>query len=64
MVPQQQKFIDIQNIVKKIEDKQITKHKLRENSLKILFGLNCFVNLLGSFNESHTKSFDLIKYLT
>jgi hypothetical protein len=44
MVPEQMKFIDIQNIIKKIEDKQITKHKLREDTLKILFGLNCFVN--------------------
>jgi hypothetical protein len=64
MAPEQNKFIDIQNIIKKIEDKQITKNKLREDPLKILFGLNCFVNPLGSFSESHAKPFDLIKFLT
>jgi hypothetical protein len=64
MAPQQKNFIDVQNIIKKIEDKQTTKHKLREDPLKILFGLNCFVNQLGSFNESHAEPFDLRKYLT
>jgi hypothetical protein len=38
MVPEQKNFIDIKNIIKNIEDKQITKHKLRENPLKILYG--------------------------
>ncbi len=64
MAPEQKKFIDIQNIIKKIEDKQISKHKLREDPLKILFGLNWFVNQLGSFSESHAEPFDLRKYLT
>jgi hypothetical protein len=64
MIPEQKKFIDVQNIIKKIEDKQITKHKLREDPLKILFGLNCFVNQLGSFSESHAEPFDLRKFLT
>ncbi len=59
MTPEQKKFIDIQDIIKNIEDKQITKHKLREDPLKILFGLNCFVNQLGSFSESHAEPFDL-----
>jgi hypothetical protein len=63
MTPEQNKFIDIQDIIKNIEDKQITKHKLCEDPLKILFGLNCFVNQLGSFSESHTQPFDLIKFL-
>jgi hypothetical protein len=63
MTRKQKKFIDIQNIIKKIEDKQIIKHKLREDPLKILFGLNCFVNQLGSFSESHAESFDLRKVL-
>jgi hypothetical protein len=63
MAPEQKKFIDIQGIIKKIEDKQITKHKLREDPIKILFGLNCFVNQLGSFSEFHTKPFDLRKIL-
>jgi hypothetical protein len=63
MTPEQKKFIDIQGIIKKIENKQITKHKLREDPLKILFGLNCFVNQLGSFSESHAEPFDLRKYL-
>ncbi len=63
MAPEQNKFIDIQNIISKIEDNQITKHKLREDPLKIFFGINCFVNQLGSFSESHTEPFDLIKYL-
>ncbi len=44
MAPEQKKLIDIQCIIKKIEDKQITQRKLREDPLKILFGLNCFVN--------------------
>jgi hypothetical protein len=61
MAPEQKIFIDIQGIIKKIEDKQITKHKLREDPL--LLGLNCFVNQLGSFNEFHAEPFDLIKYL-
>ncbi len=64
MEPEQNNFIDIQNVIKKIEDKQITKHKLREDPLKILFGLNCFVNQLGSFSEFHAEPFDLRKYLT
>jgi hypothetical protein len=64
MIPEQKKFIDVQNIISKIEDKQITKHKLREDPLKILFGLNCFVNQLGSFSESYAEPFNLIKYLT
>ncbi len=64
MAPEQKKFIDIQNIIKKTEDKQIIKHKLCEDPLKTLFGLNCFVNQLGSFSESHTEPFDLIKFLT
>jgi hypothetical protein len=63
MTLEQKKFIDVQNIIKKIEDKQITKHKLREDPLKILFGLNCFVNQLGSFKESHAEPFDLRSYL-
>ncbi len=63
MSPEQKKFIDIQNIIKKIEDQHITKHKLREDPLKILFGLNCFVNQLGSCSESHAETFDLIKIL-
>ncbi len=50
MTPEQNKFIDIENILKKIEDKQITKHMLRQDPLKIFFGLNCFVNPLGSFS--------------
>ncbi len=64
MTAEQKIFTDIQNIIKRIEDKQITKHKLREDPLKILFGLNCFVNQLGSFSESHAEPFDLIKFLT
>jgi hypothetical protein len=64
MAPEQNKFIDIQGIIRKIEDKQITKRKLREDPLKILYGLNCFVNQLGSFSESHTEPFDLTEYLT
>ncbi len=64
MAPEQKEFIDIQNIIKKIGDKQIIKHKLREDPLKILFGLNSFVNQLGSFSESHDGPFDLRKYLT
>ncbi len=64
MTPEQKKFTDIQNIIKKIENKQISKLKLREDPLKILFGLNCFVNQLGSFSESHAEPFDLRKYLT
>jgi hypothetical protein len=64
MTPEQNKFIDVQNIIKKIEDNQITKHKLREDPLKILFGLNSFVNQLGSFSESHAEPFSLVKYLT
>jgi hypothetical protein len=64
MTLEQKKFIDIQNIIKQIEDKQITKHKLREDPLKIFFGLNCFVNQLGSFSQSHAEPFDLIKFLT
>ena len=63
MAPEQKKFIDIQNIITKIEDKQITKRKQREDPLKILFGLNCFVNQLGSFSESHAVTFDLIENL-
>ncbi len=54
MTAEQKIFTDIQNIIKNIEDKQITKQKLREDPLKILFGLNCFVNQLGSFSESHS----------
>jgi hypothetical protein len=64
MVPEQKTFTDIQNIIRKIEDKQITKHKLREDPLKILFGLNCFVNQLGSFSESYAEPFDLRTFLT
>jgi hypothetical protein len=64
MAPEQKKFTDIQNIIKKIEDKQITKHKLREDPLKIIFGLKCFVNQLGSFSESHAEPFELRKCLT
>jgi hypothetical protein len=64
MAPEQKIFIDIQDIIKKIEDKQITKHKLHEDPLKILFGLNSFVNQLGSFSESRAEPFDLIKFLT
>jgi hypothetical protein len=64
MKPEQKKFIDIQNIIKKIEDKQMTKHKLREDPLKIFIGLNCFVNQLGSFSESHSEPFDLRTFLT
>jgi hypothetical protein len=64
MAPEQNKFIDIQGIIKKIEDKQITKHRLREDPLKIFFGLNYYVNQLGSFSESHAEPFDLIKFLT
>jgi hypothetical protein len=64
MAPEQKIFIDIQNIIKKVEHKQITKHKLREDPLKILLGLNCFVNQLGSFSESHAETFDLRKFLT
>jgi hypothetical protein len=64
MAPEQKNFIDVQNIIKKIEDKQITKHRLREDPLKILFGLNRFVNQVGSFSESHSEPFDLIKFLT
>ncbi len=63
MAPEQKKFIDIQGIIKKIEDRQITKQKLREDPLKILFGLNCFVNQLGSFSESQAEPFDLITFL-
>jgi hypothetical protein len=63
MTPEQKKFTVIQDIIKKIGDKQITKHKLREDPLKILFGLNCFINQLGSFSESHAGPFYLIKYL-
>ncbi len=64
MTPEQNKFVDIQNIIKKIEDKQITKHKLREDPLKILFGLNCFVNQQGSFSKTHSEPFDLSTFLT
>jgi hypothetical protein len=63
MGPQQKKFIDNQNIIKNIEDRQITKQQLPEDPLQIPFGLNCFVNPLGSFSESHVKRFDLRKYL-
>jgi hypothetical protein len=63
MTPEEKKFIDIQNIINKIEDKHITKHKLREEPLKILFGLNSFVNQPGSFSESYAERFDLRKYL-
>ncbi len=63
MAPEQKKFIDTQNIINMIEDKQITKHKLREHPRKILFGLYCFVNQLGSFSDSHAEPFDLRKYL-
>jgi hypothetical protein len=33
MTPEQREFVDIQNIIKKIEDKQIIKNKLREDPL-------------------------------
>jgi hypothetical protein len=64
MAPEQKNFIDNKGIIKRIEEKQITKHKLREDPLKILFGLNCFVTQLGSISESHAELFDLKKYLT
>jgi hypothetical protein len=64
MASGQKNFIDIQGIIKSIEDKQIIKHRLREDPLKIFFGLNCFVNQLGSFTESHVEPLDLIKFLT
>jgi hypothetical protein len=56
------KFIDIQGIIKKIEDRKITKQKLCKGPL--FFGLNCFVNQLGSFSESHAEPFDLRTFLT